>query len=202
VDTPEPADDEVLVYVMAAGINYNNVWAGLGIPVNVIGHRATSRASRKTSTSAAATPRHRLQGRQGRQERQSRRRGGDPLRHVEPRLPLGQGRQRSHVRPTFRIWGYETNWGSFAQFTRVQAHQCMPKPKHMTWEQAASYMLVGATAYRMLLRLARARDEARTTSGADLGRGRRARLDGHPDRQGGRRPFRSPWSARTSSTTA
>jgi crotonyl-CoA carboxylase/reductase len=23
--------------------------------------------------------------------------------------------------PTFRIWGYETNWGSFAQFTKVQA---------------------------------------------------------------------------------
>ena len=39
VDVPPIADDEVLVYVMAAGINYNNVWAGLGIPVNVIGAR-------------------------------------------------------------------------------------------------------------------------------------------------------------------
>ncbi|MCB1768394.1 MAG: crotonyl-CoA carboxylase/reductase, partial [Candidatus Competibacteraceae bacterium] len=39
VNTPPIADDEVLVYVMAAGINYNNVWAGLGIPVNVIGAR-------------------------------------------------------------------------------------------------------------------------------------------------------------------
>ena len=36
VAVPAIADDEVLVYVMAAGINYNNVWAGLGIPVNVI----------------------------------------------------------------------------------------------------------------------------------------------------------------------
>ena len=52
--------------------------------------------------------------------------------------------------PSFRIWGYETNWGSFAQFTRVQAHQCLPRPQHLTWEQAAAYMLVGATAYRML----------------------------------------------------
>ena len=51
---------------------------------------------------------------------------------------------------SFRIWGYETNWGSFAQFTKVQAHQCLPKPKHLTWEAAAAYMLVGATAYRML----------------------------------------------------
>ena len=39
VDVPSIADDEVLVYVMAAGINYNNVWAGLGIPVDVIGAR-------------------------------------------------------------------------------------------------------------------------------------------------------------------
>ncbi|MCA9523793.1 MAG: crotonyl-CoA carboxylase/reductase, partial [Myxococcales bacterium] len=53
--------------------------------------------------------------------------------------------------PTFRIWGYETNFGSFAQFTRVQAHQCVPRPQHLTWEESAAYMLVGATAYRMLL---------------------------------------------------
>jgi crotonyl-CoA carboxylase/reductase len=51
---------------------------------------------------------------------------------------------------SFRIWGYETNYGSFSQFTKVQAHQCMPKPKHMSWEEAASYVLVAATAWRML----------------------------------------------------
>ena len=39
VDVPDIAADEVLVYVMAAGINYNNVWAGLGVPVDVIGAR-------------------------------------------------------------------------------------------------------------------------------------------------------------------
>ena len=27
------------------------------------------------------------------------------------------------VAPSNKIWGYETNWGSFAQFTKVQAHQ-------------------------------------------------------------------------------
>ena len=52
--------------------------------------------------------------------------------------------------PSFRIWGYETNFGSFAQFTKVQGHQCMPKPKHMTWEESAAYTLVAATAWRML----------------------------------------------------
>jgi crotonyl-CoA carboxylase/reductase len=52
--------------------------------------------------------------------------------------------------PSFRIWGYETNWGSFAQFTKVQAHQCMPRPRHLTWEESAAPTLVGSTAYRML----------------------------------------------------
>jgi crotonyl-CoA carboxylase/reductase len=55
------------------------------------------------------------------------------------------------ISTTNRIWGYETNWGSFAQFTKEQAHQCLPKPPHLTWEEAAAYMLVGATAYRMLM---------------------------------------------------
>src|SRR5437867_427796 len=54
------------------------------------------------------------------------------------------------VAPSSRIWGYETNWGSFAQFSRVQAHQLLPKPPQLPWAAAAAYMLVGATAYRML----------------------------------------------------
>ena len=39
LETPDIKDDEVLVYVMAAGVNYNNVWATLGVPVDVIGAR-------------------------------------------------------------------------------------------------------------------------------------------------------------------
>src|SRR5574338_628868 len=30
---------DVLVYVMAAGVNYNNVWAAMGIPIDVIKNR-------------------------------------------------------------------------------------------------------------------------------------------------------------------
>jgi crotonyl-CoA carboxylase/reductase len=52
--------------------------------------------------------------------------------------------------PTQRIWGYETNDGSFAQFCRVQSRQLLPRPRHLTWEESASYMLTLATAYRML----------------------------------------------------
>jgi crotonyl-CoA carboxylase/reductase len=52
--------------------------------------------------------------------------------------------------PSQRIWGYETPDGSFAQFCRVQSRQLMTKPKHLTWEESASYTLTLATAYRML----------------------------------------------------
>ncbi|MFQ5382620.1 MAG: crotonyl-CoA carboxylase/reductase, partial [Dehalococcoidia bacterium] len=39
VPVPEIGPDDALVYVMAAGVNYNNVWASLGTPVDVIGVR-------------------------------------------------------------------------------------------------------------------------------------------------------------------
>jgi len=52
--------------------------------------------------------------------------------------------------PSARIWGYETNYGSFGQFALAQAHQCLPKADRLTWEEAAAPTLVGTTAYRML----------------------------------------------------
>src|SRR5512132_3548776 len=36
IGVPALGPRDVLVYVMAAGVNYNNVWAALGMPVNVI----------------------------------------------------------------------------------------------------------------------------------------------------------------------
>jgi crotonyl-CoA carboxylase/reductase len=54
------------------------------------------------------------------------------------------------IAPSARIWGYDTNYGSFGQFSRVQTHQVLPKAPHLTWEEAAAPTLVGTTAYRML----------------------------------------------------
>ncbi len=150
VNTPSIADDEVLVYVMAAGINYNNVWAALGIPVNVIAarnkggepedfHIGGSDASGivykvgKDVTNVKVGDEVVMHCGQYSRNCEWVKKGGDPM-----------------YSPTFKIWGYETNYGSFAQFTRVQAQQCMPKPRHMTWEESAAYTLVAATAWRML----------------------------------------------------
>src|SRR5882757_11527034 len=43
IHVPSIKPDEVLVYVMAAGVNFNNVWAALGSPVDVIGARQKSK---------------------------------------------------------------------------------------------------------------------------------------------------------------
>jgi crotonyl-CoA carboxylase/reductase len=154
VDVPtEVKPDEVLVWVMAAGINYNNVWASLGSPVDVI------KARQKDPYFPDTNPFH-IGGsdasgvvwKVGSAVRNVKV-GDEVVMHCgmwsadDPVLRAGHD---SMFGPSFRIWGYETSWGSFAQFTRVQAHQCLPKPKHLSWDAAAAYMLVGATAYRML----------------------------------------------------
>src|SRR3954466_3086091 len=38
IEVPEPGAFEIIVRVMAAGVNFNNVWAALGKPVSVFGY--------------------------------------------------------------------------------------------------------------------------------------------------------------------
>jgi len=152
IDVPEIGDDEVLVYVMAAGINYNNVWAALGIPVNVIGAR--NKAGEKEEFHIGGSDASGVIYKIGKNVKNVKV-GDEVVIHCgmwdihDPAIQKGV--DPMYI-PSYRIWGYESNWGSFAQFTKVQAHQCVPKPKHLSWEESAAYMLVAATAYRMLTR--------------------------------------------------
>ncbi|WP_264210929.1 crotonyl-CoA carboxylase/reductase [Leisingera thetidis] len=144
VDVPELDSNEVLVLVMAAGVNYNGVWASLGKPISPFdGHKAPyhiagSDASGIVWAVGAKVTRWKVGDEvvihcnqdDGDDEECN---GGDPM-----------------YSPSQRIWGYETPDGSFAQFTNVQAQQLMPRPKHLTWEESACYTLTLATAYRML----------------------------------------------------
>ena len=93
--------------------------------------------------------------------------------------------------PSQKIWGYETTWGSFAQFTKVQAQQLLPKPQALTWDEAASYGLVYFTAYRMLI--TRCNIQAGRPR-ADLGRRRRPRRVRHPALRARRARTRWAWS--------
>lgn len=151
VPVPEIAPDEVLVCVMAAGINYNNVWAGLGVPIDVIKvHAKDGDASGfHIGGSDASGVVYKVGS-----DVKDLKVGDEVVIHCgiwDRNDKVVKAGTDPMFAPSFRIWGYETNWGSFAQFTKVQAHQCLPKAKHLTWEAAAAYMLVGATAYRMLM---------------------------------------------------
>ncbi|MEM9229037.1 MAG: crotonyl-CoA carboxylase/reductase [Pseudomonadota bacterium] len=144
VDTPKPDSNEVVVLVMAAGVNYNGVWAGLGVPLSPFDvhgaafHIAGSDASGIVWAVGDKVRRWKVGDEvvihcnqdDGDDEHCN---GGDPM-----------------FSPSQRIWGYETPDGSFAQYTCVQSQQLMPRPKHLTWEEAACYTLTLATAYRML----------------------------------------------------
>ncbi|MPY81385.1 MAG: crotonyl-CoA carboxylase/reductase, partial [Actinophytocola sp.] len=48
-------------------------------------------------------------------------------------------------------WGFETNFGALAHYTIMRASQLIPKPPHLTWEEAACNTLCAGTAYRMLV---------------------------------------------------
>jgi crotonyl-CoA reductase len=64
----------------------------------------------------------------------------DPSAHDDSMLASNQ-----------RIWGFETNFGGLAELTLVKANQLMPKPRHLTWEEAACNALCNSTSYRMLV---------------------------------------------------
>ena len=72
-----------------------------------------------------------------------------------------------------RIWGYETNFGGLGELSVVKANQLMPKPAHLTWEEAAVNALTNSTSYRMLVSPNGADDAG--SDGPDLGRERRDR---------------------------
>src|SRR3954468_24902658 len=147
IEVPEPGAFEVIVRVMAAGVNYNNVWAALGQPVSVMKYGDHPEFGHHIGGCDAAGVVWEV-GEGGTRWKV----GDEVIIHcnmasyedvavtVDPMTA-----------PTQRIWGYETTWGSFAQFTKVQAQQLIPKPQNLTWEEAASYGLVYFTAFRMLV---------------------------------------------------
>ena len=150
VPTPDIGPREALVYVMAAGINYNNVWAALGVPIDVI--KVHAQQGDDTGFHIGGSDASGIVYAVG-DEVANVKVGDEVVIHCgawDPEAPDVKASEDPMFAASFKIWGYETNWGSFAQFTKVWAHQCMPKAKHLTWEAAAAPTLVGSTVYRML----------------------------------------------------
>ncbi|MGW4233402.1 crotonyl-CoA carboxylase/reductase [Streptomyces sp. NPDC004980] len=157
VPMPELAPDEVLVAVMASSINYNTVWSATFQPVSTF--NALKRFARSGGYAARHDQPFQVVGsdaagvivRAGSGVR--RWKVGDhvavnaavvdeqdPVTHSDGMLGADQ-----------KAWGYETNFGGLAHYTVVRASQLLPKPPHLTWEEAACVPLCGGTAYRMLV---------------------------------------------------
>jgi crotonyl-CoA reductase len=157
VPLPELAPGEALIAVMASSINYNTVWTSIFEPVSTFGfldRYAKSRADGKRhdlpyhviGSDAAGVVLRTGPGVQAWKP------GDRVVAHclsVELESPLGHN--DTMLDPEQRIWGFETNFGGLAELAIVKSNQLMPKPAHLTWEEAASPGLVNSTAYRQLV---------------------------------------------------
>ena len=151
IDVPELGPKDVLVYVMATGINYNNVWAALGYPVDVIADR--QKKGEPEDFHAGGSDASGIVWSIG-TEVTDVKVGDEVVVHSgwwDPDDPWVLSGKDPMLATSTKIWGYQTNYGSYCQFAKAQSHQIKQKPKHLTWEASSSYMLCASTAYRQLM---------------------------------------------------
>jgi crotonyl-CoA reductase len=157
VPVPELAPDEAYIAVMASAINFNTVWTSIfeplptfgflsrlgresvwgkrhDLPYHVVGSDAAAVVVRVGSAVRNWKPGDRVTVHCNYVDDQ------DPSAHNDSMLAANQ-----------RIWGFETNFGGLADLAVVRANQLMPKPAHLTWEEAACNALCNSTSYRMLV---------------------------------------------------
>ncbi|WP_254716363.1 crotonyl-CoA carboxylase/reductase [Actinomadura sp. WMMB 499] len=157
VDVPELGIGEALIAVMASSINYNTVWSALFEPLPTF--EFLERYGRRSPLAARHDLPYHVLGsdlagvvlRVG--PGVTRWRPGDRVvaHCLSVELEDPQGHDDAMLDPEQRIWGFETNFGGLAELALVRANQLMPKPEHLTWEEAAAPGLVNSTAYRQLI---------------------------------------------------
>lgn len=164
VATPELGPGEAVVAVMASSINYNTVWTSIFEPVSTFGflqkYGRTSPIAKKhdlpyhvVGSDLAGVVLRVGPGVHAWKP------GDEVVAHcLSVELERPEGHDDTMLDPEQRIWGFETNFGGLAELALVKANQLMPKPDHLTWEEAAAPGLVNSTAYRQLV----------TTNGAGM----------------------------------
>ncbi len=157
IDVPELGPGEALVAVMASSVNYNTVWTSIFEPVPTFGF--LERYGKLSPVSAKHDKPFHVVGsdlagvvlRTGPGVHLWKP-GQECVAHcLSVELEHHDGHDDTMMDPEQRIWGFETNYGGLAQLAVVKANQLMPKPAHLTWEEAACPGLVNSTAYRQLI---------------------------------------------------
>jgi crotonyl-CoA reductase len=157
VPTPELAPDEAYVAVMASSINFNTVWTTIFEPVSTFG--ALTRLGRESEWAKRHDQPYQVVGSDAAGVVL---RVGAAVRNWKPgdRVTVhcnyvDDQDQTSHddsmMASNQRIWGYETNFGGLADLAVVKVNQLLPKPAHLSWEEAAVNALCNSTSYRMLV---------------------------------------------------
>ena len=157
VPLPELAPDEAYVAVMASAINFNTVWTSIFEPLPTFGF--LDRLGKESAWGARHALDYHIVGsdasgvvvRTGSAVRNWK--PGDRVtvhcNYVDDQSPSAH--DDSMLADNQRIWGFETNFGGLAEMTLVKANQLMPKPAHLTWEEAAVNALCNSTSYRMIV---------------------------------------------------
>lgn len=154
---PELAPDEALVAVMASSINFNTVWTSIFEPLPTFAF--LKRLGRESVWGARHDqPFHVM----GSDASGVILRTGSAIRMWEPGDEVTvhcnfvddqdpSAHDDSMLASNQRIWGFESNYGGLAELTIVKANQLMPKPRQLTWEEAAVNALTNSTSYRMIV---------------------------------------------------
>ncbi len=157
VATPELGPGEAIVAVMASAVNYNTVWTSIFEPVS------TFKFLEKYGRLSSLTKRHDLPYHVVGSDLagvvlrvgpgvNAWKPGDEVVAHcLSVELESPDGHDDTMLDPEQRIWGFETNFGGLAELALVKSNQLMPKPAHLTWEEAACPGLVNSTAYRQLV---------------------------------------------------
>ena len=157
VPLPELAPDEAYLAVMASSINFNTVWTSIFEPLPTFGF--LDRLAKEGPWAARHALDYHVVGsdaagvvlRTGSAVRNWK--VGDKVtvhcNYVDDQDPSAH--DDSMLASNQRIWGFESNFGGLADVAVVKANQLMPKPTHLTWEEAAINALCNSTAYRMLV---------------------------------------------------
>jgi len=157
VAVPELAPDEAYIAVMASSINFNTVWTTIFEPVSTFGPLA--RLARESEWARRHDQPYQVIGSDAAGVVL---RVGAAVRNWKPgdRVTVhcnyvDDQDQTAHddsmMASNQRIWGYETNFGGLADLAVVKVNQLLPKPSHLTWEEAAVNALCNSTSYRMLV---------------------------------------------------
>jgi alcohol dehydrogenase len=149
VDVPQVGPTDVLVKVQAIGCNYNDIWARLGLPGMKfdLPHISGSDAAGEVVEVGTAVTDIKV---------------GDQVVVHPPvtcrRCEMCTSRREYFCR-SFKIWGFQTgpNDGAYGEYARIPAVNAVPRPKNLTWEEAASMPLVTLTSWHMLVTRARLR---------------------------------------------